>query len=228
MLKASIMLFSILALSLPAPGQAPAACPKEPYCPPPTLNPLSALENGNKRFIDSGQQHPRQSVSYARKLNCCQKPFAAILSCSDSRVPPEVLFDQGFGDLFVIRVAGNVATKDALGSLEYAVDELGTKLVVVMGHTRCGAVAAAFCPNPGPNLDNIWSLIRPSVSKPRDKCEAHPVIEPDPWDEAVRKNIALMKDAVAADLVPQRGKPRSGVKVVSAYYDLDKGAVVFK
>jgi len=162
-----------------------------------------------------------QSVSCGVKLACCQQPFAVILSCSDSRVPPEVVFDRGMGDLFVVREAGNVATTGVLGSIEYAVDHLKAKLVVVMGHRRCGAVEAAFCPEPKPNLDIIWKLIRPAV--PLDyhpKCEPHPEIDPLRWDQAVRKNVVNMVEIVEKDL-----GGRAGVRVVPAYYNLDTGAV---
>jgi carbonic anhydrase len=202
------------------------ACPPNvpcPVCDPPRSGTeLEALRQGNARF-KAGPRHLRQSVECGSKLACCQKPFAIILSCSDSRVPPEVVFGQGIGDLFTVRVAGNVATPEALGSIEYAVDHLGAKLIVVMGHQRCGAVQAAFCPRPGPHIDGIWDLIRPAVVSPLPSCEHHVDIDSGQWDHAVRENVANMVKLVAQDL---RGKPgRSDVKIVGAYYKLDDGTV---
>jgi carbonic anhydrase len=130
-------------------------------CGPTTGNPLTALTDGNKRFRGT-PAHLHQSVACVARYARSQKPFAVILSCSDSRVPPEVAFDLGIGDLFVVREPGNVATPVVLGSIYYGVDKLKAKLVVVLGHRRCGAVEAAFCPTPAPHRE-IWSLIRPLV-----------------------------------------------------------------
>ena len=105
---------------------------------------IERLLNGNKRFVQGQLNHPHSATDWRKRLVGAQKPFATILGCSDSRVPPELLFDQGFGDLFVIRVAGNVIDTDVAGSVEYGVDHLQTKLVVVMGHEGCGAVTAAL------------------------------------------------------------------------------------
>lgn len=105
---------------------------------------LQTLQSGNQRFVVGDSIHPRTSVDYRASLASGQQPFAAVLACSDSRVTPELIFDQGIGDLFVIRVAGNVVDEDVAGSIEYAVDHLGTKILVVMGHEGCGAVTAAY------------------------------------------------------------------------------------
>jgi carbonic anhydrase len=202
------------------------ACPPNvpcPVCGPPRRGTeLEALRQGSARF-KADPKHIHQSVECGNTLACCQKPFAIILSCSDSRVPPEVVFDQGIGDLFIVRMAGNVATPAALGSIEYAVDHLGAKLVVVMGHQRCGAVQAAFCPKPGPHLDGIWDLIRPAITSPLPSCEHHVDVDEKQWDHAVRENVANMVKLVTEDL---RAKPsRSDVKIVGAYYKLDDGTV---
>ena len=222
----AIVLLCSLAIALPVAAQEPATCPAGvpcPACEPArAADPLGALREGNSRFVKANPKHLHQSIACGKRLSCCQKPFAVILSCSDSRTSPEVLFDQGIGDLFVIRVAGNVATPDALGSIEYAVDHLGAKLVVVMGHRRCGAVQAAFCPRPGPQLDVLWDLIRPSVEHPLPSCEHHETVAPEPWDEAVRRNASNMVEIVRKDL-----RDRAGVSVQAAYYDLDDGKVEF-
>lgn len=220
------VLLCALAVALLVMAQGPAACPADgacPVCDPPrTAGPLAALREGNGRFVTGDPKHVHQSIECARRLACCQKPFAVILSCSDSRLPPDVLFDQGAGDLFVVRVAGNAASADALGSIEYAVDHLDAKLVVVMGHRRCGAVQAAFCPKPGPHLDALWTLIRPAVAHPLPSCDHHETVDPEQWDAAVRKNVGNMAALVAKDL-----HGRAGVDVAKAYYDLDNGKVEF-
>lgn len=105
---------------------------------------VQRLIDGNARFVSGKLRHPHSSEQWRERLTAGQQPFATILGCSDSRVPPEILFDQGFGDLFVIRVAGNVVDPDVTGSVEYGVDHLKTQAVVVMGHEGCGAVTAAL------------------------------------------------------------------------------------
>jgi carbonic anhydrase len=103
---------------------------------------LNWLKQGNLRFASSRPRHAHEAASWRKHLKVGQQPFATILACSDSRVPPELVFDQGFGELFVIRVAGNIVSTDVLGSLQYAIRHLPTPLVVVMGHESCGAVTA--------------------------------------------------------------------------------------
>src|SRR5207245_10210227 len=104
---------------------------------------LSRLKEGNERYTSGNQQHPRQSGEERTQLSKSQHPFAIAVGCADSRIPPEIVFDQGLGDLFVCRVAGNVIDDHSLGSIEYAVDHLGVRLIVVLGHQDCGAVKAA-------------------------------------------------------------------------------------
>jgi len=105
------------------------------------------LAQGNARYVAGKAKHPRQDAATRKHLTSGQQPFATVLSCSDSRVPPELVFDQGIGDLFVVRVAGNIGGEDDLGSIEYAVEHLHTSLIVVMGHEKCGAVTAALAPD---------------------------------------------------------------------------------
>ncbi len=109
---------------------------------------LRELVAGNQRFFATSQQYPRQTVARRREIARIQTPFAVILSCSDSRVPPELLFDQGLGDLYVVRCAGHVVDTSALGSLEHAVTLLGVPLILVLGHSGCGAVTAAVQGDP--------------------------------------------------------------------------------
>jgi carbonic anhydrase len=187
---------------------------------------LRLLKEGNSRYVDGKLQHPRQDRA-RRALTAAQgqHPLATVLTCSDSRMPAEIIFDQGIGDIFVIRVAGNVAATDEIGSIEYAVDHLATPVVVVLGHTQCGAVTAVVDDAKlTPNLANLLEPIKPAVDKAR---EANPQAAKD----------ALLKAAIAANvrqamedmlrLSPViREKVREGrVQVVGALYDLDSGQI---
>src|SRR6266545_3286958 len=118
----------------PAHSDQPSVAPAEA---------ISKLKEGNGRYANGNLQHPGQTTERRAELAKGQHPFAIIVDCSDSRVPPEIVFDQGLGDLFIYRVAGNVIDDHGLGSIEYAVDHLGVRLIVVLGHQRCGAVDAA-------------------------------------------------------------------------------------
>jgi len=192
---------------------------QKPIIPSPELA-LQQLLNGNKRFTSTSPTHPNQDSERRVALGDGQAPFAAVLACADSRVPPEVLFDQGLGDLFVVRVAGNILNDQLLGSLEYAAAHLNTPLVVVLGHSNCGAIGAVA---QGAELEgHIASLIpaiQPSVEKVRD-------MEGDLTDNAARE-VAKMtaeqlrtSEPVMANLVKE-GK----LKVVPAFYDLESGEV---
>src|SRR5213080_315089 len=119
----------------PAHSDQPSVAPSEA---------ISKLKEGNGRYTSGNLQHPGQTTERRTELANTQHPFASILSCSDSRVPPEIVFDQGLGDLFIVRVAGNVLNDEGLGSIEYGVDVLGARLIVVLGHQSCGAVDAAM------------------------------------------------------------------------------------
>ncbi|MEO1498674.1 MAG: carbonic anhydrase [Planctomycetota bacterium] len=142
----------LLAVSCPA---KPAGCSPDEA--------LARLLDGNKRFVRGQSLHPHESADYRASLAKEQHPFVTILACSDSRVTPAIIFDQGVGDLFVVRVAGNVVDEDVTGSIEYAVDHLGTQLVLVVGHENCGAVSAAYhefvARDLGPEPDEIESLL---------------------------------------------------------------------
>jgi carbonic anhydrase len=184
------------------------------------------LKEGNARYVDGKPRHPHQDRERrALTAGQGQHPLATVLGCSDSRVPPEIIFDQGLGDIFVVRVAGNVAAIDEIGSMEYAVDHLSTPLVIVLGHTQCGAVTAlmedAKLP---PNIAALVEPIKPAVAKAR---EDHPAAAKD-----VLLNAAI-KDNVwqaIADMLGQspiiRDKVRDGqVRVVGALYEIDSGQV---
>jgi carbonic anhydrase len=135
----------LVAVSLLAASQfalaADPAHPEQPAIAP--AEAISKLKEGNGRYVSGNLQHPGQTTERRTELSKSQHPFAVIASCSDSRVPPEIVFDQGLGDLFIFRVAGNVIDDHGLGSIEYAVDHLNVRLILVLGHQRCGAVQAA-------------------------------------------------------------------------------------
>lgn len=151
-------------------GSAPRAIAKEAGADdvPTNLTPAQALQrlvDGNRRFAAGKARGPHRSLARVRETAPDQKPFAAVLACADSRVPVEILFDQGFGDLFVGRVAGNVATSEQIASLEYAALQLGVKAVLVLGHSSCGALKAAMAGQEVPGqisvlFDHIWPAVR--------------------------------------------------------------------
>lgn len=184
------------------------------------------LKEGNGRYVEGKPRHPHQDRERrALTAGQGQHPLATVLTCSDSRVPPEILFDQGIGDLFVVRVAGNVAAMDEIGSIEYAVDHLATPLVVVLGHTQCGAVTAVVDDSKlPPNIAALVEPIKPAVAKAR---EDHPDAAKD-----VLLNAAI-KDNVwqaIADMLGQspiiREKVKDGhARVVGALYEIDSGQV---
>jgi carbonic anhydrase len=171
---------------------------------------LQMLKEGNERYL-KGELTGKSSYSADRAvLNNGQKPFAVILNCSDSRAAPEIFFDQKLGDIFVIRNAGNIADRTALGSIEYAVEHLKSRLVVVCGHSKCGAVTAACSGGElPPNISHIVEHIMPAVKKGGDV------------DEVVHHNVKIMVDQIKADEIVRH----LGVTVVGAYYDIHSGAV---
>ena len=138
---------------------------------PPNQNPaaqsLQRLEEGNVKFVTDELSHHLQDTSRRAELENGQSPWAIILTCADSRVVPELIFDTGFGELFVVRVAGNVANTSTLASIEYAVHNLGVKLIIVLGHEGCGAVKAAMDGGDlGENLNHLLAHIKPAIEKP--------------------------------------------------------------
>ncbi len=180
---------------------------------------LQKLMDGNKRFVDKKRQSPNQDFVRITEVSQSQKPFAAILGCADSRVPSELVFDQGFGDLFVCRVAGNVATPEEIGSLEFGTLVLGAKVLMVVGHERCGAVKAAIEGGELPgHIGSLTEAIKPAVesskNQPGDKVE-----------NAVKGNVILqakrLKESPVISQLIQEGK----LIVTGGYYDLDTGAV---
>lgn len=175
------------------------------------------LLDGNQRFLSDKYAMPQVGQDRRTELAKGQHPFAVIVSCSDSRVAPEILFNQGLGDLFVIRVAGNVLDSLELGSVEYAVEHLGTKLVVVLGHEKCGAVKATIDGGDvPPNIGAIAAKIQPAVDSARATNPAN--IYEASADANVNNMVTLLQaDPVLAHI--------DGVKIVGAKYHLDSGQV---
>ncbi|MEO8367636.1 MAG: carbonic anhydrase [Candidatus Solibacter sp.] len=181
---------------------------------------LARLMAGNKRYVLHQEQHPDASVARRKSLEAGQHPFAIILGCADSRVPPELLFDQGLGDLFVVRVAGNIVDDAVLGSIEYAVEHLGAKLIVILGHEKCGAVSAAIAAGHVPGhigslVDAIQPAVEASAKEPGDKVHNCVIANVRRVADQVRHSEPLLKDACE----------RHEVKVVAADYALDSGRV---
>jgi carbonic anhydrase len=181
------------------------------------------LMAGNQRFV-TGKPRTRELVSLRRKLASGQNPNVIILSCSDSRVSPEVIFDQSLGDLFVVRTAGNVADPVALGSIEYAVDHIHSPLLVVMGHQKCGAVSTACSGEkmPSSNLDAIVEKINPAVTHAKTYAKGDDLLE-----SAVKENVKQSAQDVLANSEIIRDAVKAGkLKVIEAEYELDSGVVV--
>jgi carbonic anhydrase len=189
---------------------------------------LKKLREGNEWFMKGHPRHPHEAVDWRQSLEKGQHPFAVVLGCSDSRVPPELVFDQGLGDLFVIRVAGNVVDTDVIASIEYAIDHLGTHLIVVMGHSSCGAVTATLdhLTNVEGEPAEVVSLlyqIEPSiVGIPEDQPREKRI------DQAVQRNVdlAVRKLSRVPDL--RKSLQAEKLKIVGAVYDMHTGKVDIK
>ena len=182
---------------------------------------LKELQEGNQRFVNALMEHPGQDREQRLRLSTYQQPFAVILTCSDSRLAPELIFDQGLGDLFVVRVAGNIVDSALLGSIEYAVGHLSTPLVMVMGHESCGAVSATLeslqdRTQPQGNVGALISAITPAVA----------VAEERPGDllvNTIRANAEQSHNAIVNSSELKGPLDSGALKVVTAYYELDTG-----
>ncbi len=181
---------------------------------------LPKLIDGNKRFAESKAEHINQSAERRTELAKGQKPFAVIVTCSDSRVPPEIIFDQGLGDLFVIRTAGNIVDDIGLGSVEYAVEHLGVRLIVVLGHERCGAVDATVKGGEAPgHIAKLIEEIKPAVEKAKKQPG-------DLLDNAILSNINMVvKQLQDSEPILKEFVHSKNLIVVGARYDLDDGVV---
>jgi carbonic anhydrase len=181
---------------------------------------LAALQAGNKRFTD-GKPQVRNTEEVERiwtEISVGQAPFATVLGCADSRLAPELIFDQFFGDVFVVREAGNIADSPTnLGSLEYAQAVLASKLLLVLGHTSCGAVKAAFeNATPGGNIQSIVDAIKPGIAGATD------------LDDAIRRNVVAVQKRIRDKSPLLRAAETEGkIKIVGAIYTIRTGVVTF-
>lgn len=183
---------------------------------------IDLLKEGNARFANGSSIHPNQTAEYRARLVKAQNPFALILTCNDSRITPEIIFDQGLGDLSVIRVGGNVLSDQVLGTIEYVIEHLGVTLIVVMGHERCGAVTvAASGGEPRAHMVSVVNEILPAVQQAK-------TMEGDLVHNSVVLNARLTGEKI------RNAKPflnimvSSGqVSVLPAVYDVHTGVVTF-
>ena len=209
------MLLALAALSI-ATTRAVIAAGHEP-----TIRAEQALHlllEGNQRFVAGKLEHPNQTPARRAELAKVQHPFAAVLACSDSRTPPEIIFDRGLGDIFTARVAGNSADQLVIESLDYSVKHLGVRVVMVLGHRRCGAVTAAVesydNENVGPMLKELYPAVRASRGMPGD-----------PVENAVRENVKLVMKKLAASPELSAMVKSGELKIVGGIYDLDTGTI---
>ncbi|MEQ9423650.1 MAG: carbonic anhydrase [Cyclobacteriaceae bacterium] len=180
---------------------------------------IQRLKEGNARFKTDSLEHKLQDQPRRDELKDGQKPWAIILSCADSRVAPELTFDTGLGELFICRVAGNIANTSSIASIEYAVAHLGTPVIVVLGHESCGAVGAAMAGGDnGYNLNHLLAHVTPALAAAGDGASTEKVVKENAKlnAEELKTRSSIISGAVSA------GK----VKIVSAYYKLD-GEVEF-
>ncbi len=178
---------------------------------------LRELMDGNRRFSEGRLRSFSEDLKLLRsKTSAKQEPFAAVLACADSRVPVELIFDQSIGRLFVTRVAGNIATEEVIASLEYGVAVLGTKAIMVLGHTGCGAVQAAIGDKPAPGrISGLYRYIRPAIER------AGPNLEP-----AIKANAMVQATQLRKSSPVIAGHIDEGrLKLVAAYYELASGRV---
>jgi carbonic anhydrase len=206
-----LTLIAVLAMS----SWALAADPTTPLVTPDDA--LSRLKAGNERFAGSKDSTSKPVAARRAETAQEQHPFAIVVGCADSRTAPEIIFDQNIGDLFVVRTAGNLVDDYALGTIEYGVEHLGARLIVVLGHERCGAVTAALASASAPgHINSLVRDIQPAVAASKGK-------EGDALANAIHENDAevaakIRKQAQLGEFAPQ-------VRVVEGYYDLDTGKV---
>ena len=183
---------------------------------------LQKLMEGNLRYAEGNASHPHQSPERRAELISGQQPFAVILGCSDSRIPPELIFDQGLGDVFVIRTAGEVVDNASLASIEYAVDHLGVPLVMVLGHDSCGAVTAAVQGGEAEgHLGSLMDFIRPAVEQAREAGEGSDLL-----NGSIDNNVFNIVEALKSSQPVLSEKVEAGeLMILGARYRLDSGLV---
>lgn len=206
---------SAVLLSLLLPVLASAASHTESSVSP--AEALKRLKAGNRRFVSASVSSGKPVAEQRAATTNGQHPFAIIVGCADSRTSPEIVFDQSIGDLFVVRTAGNLVDDYALGSIEYAVAHLGSRLIVVLGHQKCGAVQAALSGGDAPgHVHSLVTAIRPAVEAVKGKPG-------DPLTNAIHENDALVAEKIRRKA--KLGDLASQVRVVEGYYDLRTGKV---
>jgi carbonic anhydrase len=212
MLSASHLLWQV--------EQAKAA--EIPSTSPKSLSPDAALQKlieGNQRFVNRQPQYPDQSPLRLQEVARAQNPFATILGCADSRVSAEIIFDQGIGDIFDVRIAGNIATREVIGSIEYAVVLLGSPLLMVMGHERCGAVTAAVKNQSLPgDISTFVQAIKPALKKVKGQPG-------DAVENAVVANVQYQIERLKHSKLLTEQMESGKLKIVGGRYDLDTGIV---
>lgn len=211
------MLLAIAALSITTTRAVIAAVHK------PAISAEQALKlllEGNQRFVAGKLEHPNQTPARRAEVAKGQAPFAAVLACSDSRTPPEIIFDRGLGDIFTVRVAGNVADQVVIESLDYSVKHLGVRVVMVLGHRRCGAVIAAVEGHEENDED-----IGPMLKELKPAVEATRGMKGDPVENAVHENVKLVMKNLAASQELSAMVKSGELKIVGGIYDLDTGTI---
>ena len=211
------MLLAIAALSIAATRAVIAAVHE------PTISADQALKlllEGNQRFVAGKLEHPNQTPARRAEVAKGQHPFAAVLACSDSRTPPEIIFDRGLGDIFTVRVAGNVADQVVIESLDYSVKHLGVRVVMVLGHRRCGAVIAAVegHEEEGKDVGPMLKELDPAVAATKG-------MPGDPVENAVRANVKLVMLNLATSSELRAMVISGELKIVGGIYDLDTGTI---
>lgn len=182
---------------------------------------LQMLKKGNYRFYSYTMKHPNQNKTRREKIISQQRPFAVIVTCSDSRVVPEIIFDQGLGDIFVIRNGGNVLDDQVMESIEYAVRNLGVNLVVVMGHEYCSEVGTAMKEDKeSPSFENIKEEIKPAI----DACKKDNAYT---YENVIKKHAKLVADAISEDESLSEYMKKHDVKIIPAHYSIKTGEVEF-
>jgi carbonic anhydrase len=186
---------------------------------------LQRLVDGNKRFVQGKTKHAHRGADWRRQLVAGQAPFACLLGCSDSRVPIELVFDQGFGDIFVVRIAGNIASKSAIGSVEYAVAHLHTPLVVVLGHEECGAITATLKWHEHPTkepagLETLLSMVEPDLPKVLPGAT-----EKERISAAVEANVRAAMNQLSSLVEAKQALVDKRVALVGGIYDIETGKV---
>lgn len=201
-----------------------------------TRNPITAdqaierLKAGNSRFVQGKTIHPRQSPERIREVAKGQKPFAIIVGCADSRVPNEIIFDEGLGDLFIVRTAGQVSAAASFGSIEFAEAVLGANLIVVLGHTECGAVGASCnYQNPVPgNIITLVNAIKPAALRVEAQVKSGQIKQEEFVNATVRENVRMQVDQLRnLEPILANAVRTKEAKIVGAVYHLSTGIVEF-